>query len=147
MARKRSREDLADSPEEFEALDQGSESESAHRALIVDDDPDFCVLLREMLKWRGFEAQIAYSAADAWHSLSEIDPDIMLIDIAMPDVDGLELVRELRSDEKFAKTPIIMVTARAIREMLEASEEAGADFFLTKPVSLFELTSTIDKLM
>ena len=103
--------------------------------------------MRVMLKWRGFEAQIAYSAADAWHSLSEIDPDIMLIDIAMPDVDGLELVRELRSDEKFAKTPIIMVTARAIREMLEASEEAGADFFLTKPVSLFELTSTIDKLM
>ena len=103
--------------------------------------------MRLMLKWRGFEAQIAYSAADAWHSLSEIDPDIMLIDIAMPDVDGLELVRELRSDEKFAKTPIIMVTARAIREMLEASEEAGADFFLTKPVSLFELTSTIDKLM
>ena len=103
--------------------------------------------MRVMLKWRGFEAQIAYSAADAWHSLSEIDPDIMLIDIAMPDVDGLELVRELRSDEKFAKTPIIMITARAIREMLEASEEAGADFFLTKPVSLFELTSTIDKLM
>lgn len=103
--------------------------------------------MRVMLKWRGFEAQIAYSAADAWNSLSEIDPDIMLIDIAMPDVDGLQLVRELRSDEKFAKTPIIMITARAIREMLEASEEAGADFFLTKPVSLFELTSTIDKLM
>ena len=126
---------------------KSSAERAAKYALVVDDDVDFCTIMRVMLKWRGFEAQIAYSAADAWHSLSEIDPDIMLIDIAMPDVDGLQLVRELRSDEKFAKTPIIMITARAIREMLEASEEAGADFFLTKPVSLFELTSTIDKLM
>ena len=126
---------------------QSSTKRSAKYALVVDDDVDFCTIMRVMLKWRGIEAQIAYSAADAWHSLDEIEPDVMLIDIAMPDVDGLELVRELRSDENYAKTPIIMVTARAFRDMLEASEEAGADFFLTKPVSLFELSRTIDKFM
>jgi len=120
---------------------------AAKYALIVDDDVDFCTIMRELLKWQGFEAQIAYSASGAWHSLGEVDPDIMLIDIAMPDVDGLELVRKLRSDENYAKTPIIMVTALAFRDMLEASEKAGADFFLTKPVSLFELSRTIDNLM
>ena len=142
-----SQESHRELPGKSSPLHQRSAERAAKYALVVDDDVDFCTIMRAMLKWGGFEAQIAYSAADAWHSLSEINPDVMLIDIAMPDVDGLELVRELRSDEKFAKTPIIMVTARAITDMLEASEEAGADFFLTKPVSLFELTRTIDKFM
>ena len=142
-----SQESHRELPGKSSPLHQSSAERAAKYALVVDDDVDFCTIMRAMLKWGGFEAQVAYSAAEAWHSLSEINPDVMLIDIAMPDVDGLELVRELRSDEKFAKTPIIMVTARAITDMLEASEEAGADFFLTKPVSLFELTSTIDKLM
>ena len=147
MARKRSREDLADSPEEFEALDQGSESESAHRALIVDDDPDFCVLLREMLKWRGFEVSVAYSASDALSSMGQVHPEIMLVDLQMPEVDGLELIRKIRSDKSFADTPIIVITATAIQDMLLASREAGADFFLTKPLTYFELERTIDRIM
>ena len=147
MGSSSSQESQRELPGKSSPLPQSSAERAAKYALVVDDDVDFCTIMSEMLKWGGFEAQVAYSAADAWHSLGEIDPDVMLIDIAMPDVDGLELVRELRSDEKFAKTPIIMVTARAIRDMLEASKEAGADSFLTKPVSLYELTSTIDKLM
>lgn len=147
MARKRSREDLADSPEEFEPLKQGSESESAHRALIVDDDPDFCVLLREMLKWRGFEVSVAYSASDAISSRGQVHPEIMLVDIQMPEVDGLELIRKIRSDKSFANTPIIVITATAIQDMLLASREAGADFFLTKPLTYFELERTIDRIM
>jgi CheY-like chemotaxis protein len=134
-------------PQKSSLRHQSGAEKAARYALVVDDDVDFCTIMREMLRWRGFEAQIAYSAADAWHSLGEIDPDVMLIDIAMPDVDGLELVRELRSDENYAETPIIMVTAQAIRDMLEISRKAGADFFLTKPVSIFELARTIDKLM
>ena len=147
MGRRASQDSPRESAGELGALSQGRAGKAARYALIVDDDVDFCAIMREMLKWGGFETRIAYSAADALYSLEQIDPDVMLIDIAMPDVDGLELVRELRSDEKFANTPIIMVTARAIREMLEASEEAGADSFLTKPVSLYELTRTINQLI
>jgi len=147
MARKRSQADLADSPEEFEALKQGSESESAHRALIVDDDPDFCVLLREMLKWRGFKVSVAYSASDALSSMGQVHPEIMLVDIQMPEVDGLQLIRKIRSDKSFANTPIIVITATAIQDMLLASREAGADFFLTKPLTYFELERTIDRIM
>ena len=147
MARKRSQVDLADSPEEFEALKQGSESESAHRALIVDDDPDFCVLLREMLKWRGFEVSVAYSASDALSSMGQVRPEIMIVDIQMPEVDGLELIRRIRSDKGLHNIPIIVVTATAIRDMLLASQEAGADFFLTKPLSYFELDRTINSIM
>ena len=147
MGRRASQDSHREFARELGALSHGRAEKAARYALIVDDDVDFCTIMREMLKWGGFETRIAHSAADALYSLEQIDPDVMLIDIAMPNVDGLDLVRELRSDEKFANTPIIMVTARAIREMLEASEEAGADSFLTKPVSLYELTRTIDKLM
>ena len=147
MANKRSREDLGGSSKEIEALTQGSQSKAAHRALVVDDDPDFCVLLREMLKWRGFEVSVAYSASDALSAMGQVHPEIMLVDIQMPEVDGLELIRKIRSEASFANTPIIVITATAVRDMLVASRDAGADFFLTKPLSYFELDRTIGRVM
>jgi CheY-like chemotaxis protein len=131
----------------MEPLTADDPTTSSHRALVVDDDPDFCVLMREMLKWRGFEVSVAYSASDALNSLGRVQPEVMLVDIQMPEVDGLELIRRVRSDESFAKTPIIVITATAIRDMLLESRKAGADFFLTKPVSFLELDQTIDRIM
>jgi len=147
MAGKHSQDAGAESSEYSEHLRQDSSSHSSHRALIVDDDPDFCILLREMLKWRGFEVSIAYSAIDALSSMERVHPEIMVVDIQMPEVDGLELIRRIRSVESFAETPIIVITATAIREMLLKSRQAGADFFLTKPVSFLELDQTIDRIM
>ena len=147
MPSKRSQEDRGASSKESEALPRGSQSKTAPRALVVDDDPDFCVLLREMLKWRGFEVSVAYSASDALSSMGQVHPEIMLVDLQMPEVDGLELIRKIRSDKSFADTPIIVITATAIQDMLLASREAGADFFLTKPLTYFELERTIDRIM
>ena len=147
MAIKHFQETSGGPSEHPEPLKPGSSSSSAHRALIVDDDPDFCVLLREMLKWRGFEVSIAYSASDALSSMDQVHPEIMLVDIQMPEVDGLELIRLIRADESYAETPIIVITATAIREMLMKSQQAGADFFLTKPVTFLELDRTIDRAM
>lgn len=147
MAIKHSRNIGEVSPEISEPLKRGNPFKASHHALIVDDDPDFCTLLREMLKWRGFEVSVAYSASDAFSSLGRVHPEIMLVDIQMPEVDGLELIRRIRSDQSFAKIPIIVITATAIREMLLESREAGADFFLTKPLSFLELDQTIDRIM
>ena len=115
--------------------------------MVVDDDADFCVLMREMLRWRGFDASLAYSALDALSSMGDVHPEIMIVDIQMPEVDGLELIRRIRSDDSFADTRIIVITASAVQDMLLASKEAGADFFLTKPVTYLELDRTIDQIM
>jgi len=147
MAIKHSLDAGGGSSEESKNLTEGSSSLFPHRALIVDDDPDFCVLLREMLKWRGFEVSIAYSASGALSSMGQVHPEIMVVDIQMPEVDGLDLIRRIRSKESFAKIPIIVITATAIREMLLKSQQAGADFFLTKPLSFLELDQTIDRIM
>jgi len=147
MAFKHSREASEGATEDPRSLTQDTRFDSSRRALIVDDDPDFCVLLREMLKWRGFEVSIAFSASDALSSMGQVHPEIMLVDIQMPEVDGLELIRRIRSDKSFAKTPIIVITATAIMDMLLESQKAGADFFLTKPVSFLELNRTIDRIM
>ena len=133
--------------EKFSTLTKRSELTTPRSALVVDDDMDFCTIVKEMLKWRGFETRVAYSAADALSKLRHMRPQVMLVDIMMPAVDGLELIRKIRSDNKFASTRIIVITARAIMDMLVASKEAGADSFLTKPVSLDELTLAIDRLM
>lgn len=136
-----------ESSERFGTLAKRSELTTPRSALVVDDDIDFCSIVKEMLKWRGFETRVAYSAADALSKLRHMQPQVMLVDLMMPAVDGLELIRKIRSDNKFASTRIIVITARAIMDMLVASREAGADSFLTKPVSLNELTLAIDRLM
>lgn len=147
MTRSSSEEGPQASSGDFNALPHSHEAKYSRHALIVDDDPDFCVLMREMLKWRGFDAAVAYSALDALSAIGEIQPEFMLVDIQMPEVDGLQLIRKIRSDDSFAKIPIIVITATALRDMMLASREAGADFFLTKPISYFELDRTIDRIM
>ena len=133
--------------EKFSTLAKRGELTTPRTALVVDDDMDFCTIVKAMLKWRGFETRVAYSAADALSKLPHMQPQVMLVDIMMPAVDGLQLIRKIRSDSKFANTRIIVITARAIMDMLVASKEAGADSFLTKPVSLDDLTLAIDRLM
>jgi len=133
--------------EKLSSLAKRNEVTTPRSALVVDDDMDFCTIVKEMLKWQGFETRVAYSAADALSKLRHMQPQVMLVDIMMPAVDGLQLIRKIRSDSKFANTRIIVITARAIMDMLVASKEAGADSFLTKPVSLDELTLAIDRLM
>jgi CheY-like chemotaxis protein len=86
MPIKHSHDAGGESSEYSEHLTQESSSHSSHRALIVDDDPDFCILLQEMLKWRGFEVSIAYSALDALSSMGRVHPEIMVVDIQMPEV-------------------------------------------------------------
>ena len=134
-------------PEKFNTLPKRTEHTTLRSALVLDDDMDFCTIVKQMLKWRGFETRVAHSAADVLSTLRHMQPQVMLVDIMMPEVDGLELISKIRSDNRFANTRIIVITARAILDMQVASKEASADFFLTKPVSLYELTCTIDKLM
>jgi CheY-like chemotaxis protein len=111
--------------------------------LIVDDERPYVDLLGELLEKYGLEAQTAYDAGDALFRLRAKKPDLILMDLKMPQMDGLSLIDRLRSNRKWQKIPIIVVSAKTGREDQKAALDAGANRFLTKPFSSNDLRTVL----
>lgn len=110
--------------------------------LIIDDEHMTTEMLATFLKIMGHDAVEAYSCQQAWDKLSYVTPDAVLLDIMLPDVNGLEMCRQLRGNETTAHLPIIMVSAIAPPLIKEATE-AGANAYLVKPISLNSLKTML----
>ncbi len=115
--------------------------------LIVDDEPRNIELLTAMLAPDGFLFRSAESGAKALASIAEHRPDLVLLDIMMPDMDGHEVVRRIKEDAATSSIPVIMVTALDDRKSRLTSLEAGAEDFLTKPVDRAELRMRVRNLL
>jgi CheY-like chemotaxis protein len=111
--------------------------------LVVEDHLPNTALFDQFLTSRGFKVVIAHDGRKAVELCREVQPDIVLMDIQMPDVDGITATREIKSDPGLRDIPVIALTALAMDGDREQCLAAGADGYLTKPVSLQELESTI----
>ena len=117
------------------------------RILIVDDDLETLKLVGTMLEQEGYEISAANSGAQGLEKASEEQPNLIILDIMMPEMDGYEVTRRLRSDPQTTHIPIMMLTAKGRVHEKVAGFEAGADDFLTKPVHPDELTSRVKVLL
>ena len=104
------------------------------RVLVVDDNFVNVRLLEELLKSASYEVTTAMSGDAALERLAQSRPDIVLLDVMMPGMDGYEVCRRIRQDEKTAQLPVIMVTALDKESDREMALAAGANDFLSKPV-------------
>jgi len=111
----------------------------ADRVLLVDDDPDTLRLVSIMLQRQGYDVGAASSGTQALSMIEKEQPDLILLDVMMPDIDGFEVARRIRSNPPSANVPIIMFTAKAQVEDRVKGFEAGADDYLTKPTQPREL--------
>ena len=102
--------------------------------LIVDDVPVNLKLAGAILKREGYTIETAEDGEQALQMLETIHPDLILSDIQMPVIDGFELARRVRQDERFRDTPLIALTALALKAGEERAKEAGFDGYLTKPI-------------
>ena len=107
------------------------------KVLIVDDEPDYCDALGESLRSRGFEVAIALSGEEALPAYMQEKPDVVLLDIQMPGMDGLETLRELKALDQGAN--VIMVTVIADDEIAKQAMAEGALDYIIKPVDLYYL--------
>jgi two-component system KDP operon response regulator KdpE len=110
------------------------------RVLIVEDDKDIRALMRTSLSVEGFEVQTAVSVSEATALLKHAMPDVMVLDLGLPDGDGVDLVRQVR---KHHNLPILVVSARHQEAQKIQLLDAGADDYLTKPFSVGELLARI----
>src|SRR5947208_10877410 len=114
------------------------------RTLVADDDPIITTILSTTLARSGMEVTVAHDGDVAWQALNALEPPaIAILDWMMPNLDGLELCRRIRSTPRLAGTYIILVTGRDSREDLVAGLEAGADAYMAKPISMAELQARI----
>jgi DNA-binding response OmpR family regulator len=117
------------------------------RILVAEDDPDIANLLAHYLQRAGFEADLVGSGRDVLPRLRKAPPDVLLLDIMLPGLDGLEVCRAARSDPHTAAIPIIMVTAKGEESDRIVGLELGADDYITKPFSPNEVIARIRALL
>jgi CheY-like chemotaxis protein len=116
---------------------------SRRRILIVDDDPRLLHVVSMYLGIEGYDVTTAADGEEALHCVEVSPPDLILLDVMMPGMDGLEACRRLKSDPGTRSIPVLMFTALSREEDIEEGRIAGADRFINKPFSLIGLEAVI----
>ncbi len=128
-------------------IEQGNDTTSKKRILVVDDHEDNVEVLRARLEARGYEVEGATNGQEALDTVGRWCPDLILLDVMMPDMDGLEVVKRLKADRNLPFIPVIMQTALDSTERMVAGLEAGADDYVTKPINFQELEARVRSLL
>lgn len=118
-------------------------TEDSRTILYVEDNLDNRNLVKRILEAAGYQFLGTDNAADGIMLARRHNPDLILVDINMPDVDGLTMTQELKADAKFEKTPIIAITANVMRGDRERTLSAGCDDYIQKPIDVDHLPRQI----
>lgn len=114
-----------------------------HRVLVVDDIADNLVLLQTVLESEGYIVETALSGKAALDKLEQVNPDILLLDIMMPGLNGYEVTQQVRQHEKFASMPIVLLTAHD-EFFQKPYREVGANDLIRKPIDFDELLYKVE---
>ena len=115
------------------------------RVLVVDDEPNIAELLRMALRYEGWDVEVAHTGSQAVTAARKLGPDSVVLDMMLPDFDGMEVLRRLRAEHE--DVPVLFLTARDAVEDRVAGLTAGGDDYVTKPFSLEEVVARLRALM
>ncbi|HUQ63677.1 MAG TPA: response regulator [Acidimicrobiales bacterium] len=117
------------------------------KVLVVDDDPVILELLRLNFEMEGFEVVSACDGRAGFERAVQEAPDVVVSDIMMPNVDGLEMLQQLRADPETAQLPILLLSAKAQQTEIQKGLDMGADDYVTKPFDPLELLDRVNALL
>lgn len=115
--------------------------------LVADDEEDIKVILKVYLESTGFEVVTAYDGLDATAVAREKKPDLILMDIMMPVIDGIEVTKQLKADAATRDIPVVMLSAAAQSGMIEKAMEAGAADYISKPFEPDKVKEVIEEIL
>ena len=114
--------------------------------LVVEDEPDAAELFAEMMRVNGFRVVKMFSSTPAISMITQERPDVVILDVMMPDVSGLEVLRYMRREPELMHIPVIVVSAKSMPSDIRIGMEAGASVYLTKPVGYLDLKQAVERL-
>ena len=120
---------------------------SQKTVMIIEDEPDAAEMFAEMMRVNGFRVLKMFSSVPAIPMLSKEKPDVVILDIMMPDISGLEILRYMRREAELASIPVIIVSAKSMPSDIKVGMDAGASIYLTKPVGFLELKQAVEQVL
>ena len=117
------------------------------KLLVVDDEKDFVDMLAERLEAKGFDVIEAFNGKEGLEKAHSEEPDLIILDIIMPEMSGYDVCRKLKLNAKFKETPVVMLTAKFEPNDINFGREMGADAYITKPLELELLLHKINALL
>lgn len=117
------------------------------RILIADDEKDVVTTLQFTLEKEGYQCLTAHDGKEALDKAKSENPDLIILDIMMPKMNGYKVSRLLKFDKKYKHIPIIMLTARTQEKDRKLGDETGADMYVTKPFEIDDLVNTIRNIL
>jgi two-component system, OmpR family, alkaline phosphatase synthesis response regulator PhoP len=118
-----------------------------NKILIIEDEKDLVLTLRFRLEHNGYEVLTAYDGDEGLKKAQNSRPDLIILDLMLPKMDGYRICGILKSDERYKKIPVLILSARAQEADKKMGEEIGADAYVTKPFEPEELLDKIKELM
>lgn len=119
----------------------------ARRVLIADDEPNIVASLEFLMRQAGYEVQVAGDGEQALARMEDFDPDLVLLDVMMPKINGYELCQRLRGHPQWQRTKIVMLSAKGREVEVSKGMSLGADAYVTKPFSSRELVERVGALL
>ncbi len=117
------------------------------KVLVAEDNPVNRELLRELLELHGYTVLEACDGRGALQMMEHVQPELLLLDIGMPVMDGFAVIRRIRENPRLAKLPVVAVTAYAMREDQQRILDSGFNGYLSKPVKASSLTQELDRVL
>lgn len=121
--------------------------DSQKTVMIIEDEPDAAEMFAEMMRVNGFRVIKMFSSAPAIPMITQEKPDIIILDIMMPDISGLEVLRFMRREPDLQSIPVIVVSAKSMPGDIKTGLEAGASMYLTKPVGFLDLKQAVERVL
>ena len=128
-------------------MDNTQEEKSNHKILLVDDEPDIVDLIKYNLEKEGYVVSTANNGVECLSVAKSFYPDLILLDVMMPEMDGIETCMQIREDKELKNTLVALLTARSEDYSQIAGFESGADDYITKPIKPRVLVSRIKALL
>jgi DNA-binding response OmpR family regulator len=116
------------------------------RVLLAEDEPNIAASLTFLLERAGFGVVLATDGRQALDTALRDAVDVLILDMMLPQLDGYEVLQRLRADQRGAKLPVLMLTAKGQREDREAALQSGADLYMTKPYQNSEFIAAVERL-
>jgi CheY-like chemotaxis protein len=118
-----------------------------HKVLVVDDNPDSVAIMRGVLEGRGYDVAAAHSGTEALQFLKKEKVDLVLLDVMMPEMSGMEVLQRIKEDAATGRLPVILVTAKTQDEDVLSGYQYGADYYITKPFTAKQLVYGIELIL